>query len=270
MTGSAAMAAEGVHSFVDSSNEALLLLGLRRGQKPADDRRPFGYGRELYFWAFIVSLLFFVLGGAFSIIEGIDHLLNPEPVRNPLWNYAVLSIAFLLDGFSLITAIRQFNRERGKTPFWLALRQSKNPSTFVVLFEDAADVIGITFAAMGLVLGQLLGNPYLDGAASLLIGVLLTLVAVFLVRESRSLLMGESVAPAELREIAAIVEKSAGISQVRAQKSMYLAPDEVVLYLQVNFQPDLPNHQTVSQIKEVRKNVQHAYAHVRHLFIEPV
>ena len=153
-TGSSAMASEGIHSLVDTSNEILLLLGISKSQKPADDKRPFGYGKELYFWAFVVSLVFFALGGGFSIYEGIQHIMHPEEITNPIWNYAILGIAFALDGYSLLTALKEFNRQRGNTPFWKAVHQSKDPATFVVLFEDAADVIGIIIAFTGIFLSR--------------------------------------------------------------------------------------------------------------------
>lgn len=270
LTGSSAMASEGIHSLVDTSNEVLLLYGMRRSGRPADEKRPFGYGKELYFWAFIVSLLFFALGGGFSIYEGIHHLLEPEPVRNPVWNYIVLAIAFVFDGISLITALREFNRQRGATPFWQAVRQSKDPATFVVLFEDAADVTGILLAFSGILLGQLLNNVYLDGIASILIGLLLTLVAIFLVRESRSLLMGENADAAEIAQIVALVEGEETTIRVAGSQSMYLAPEEVILQLRIAFKPDVTNRETVAVISRLRETVQQRFPHFRHVFIEPV
>lgn len=270
VTGSSAMASEGIHSLVDTSNEVLLLLGLRKSQRPADDKRPFGYGKELYFWAFVVSLLFFALGGGFSIYEGIHHLLHPEPISNPVWNYLVLGIACIFDGISLITALREFNRQRGKTPFWKAVRQSKDPSTFVVLFEDSADVIGILLAFTGIVLSQILNNPYLDGVASILIGLLLTMVAVFLVRESRSLLMGESADNAELDEMIKMIESDNATLRVISHQSMYLAPEEVIVQLRVKFKPGVPSQEMVSVIHRLRTEIQQRYPHFRHVFVEPV
>ena len=269
-TGSSAMASEGIHSLVDSSNEVLLLLGLKRSQKPPDERRPFGYGKELYFWAFVVSLLFFALGGGVSIYEGIHHLENPEPIKDPVWNYVVLGIAFVFDGISFITAFREFNRQRGATPFWKAVRQSKDPSTFVVLFEDSADVIGIGIAFGGILLSSLLHNPYIDAVASILIGLLLTLVAVLLVRESRSLLMGETVARDELAQVRALLEKHPVVSVVSSERSMYLGPEEVILILRIRFEPELIDRELPTVINNLRDQVRERYPHYRHLFIEPV
>jgi cation diffusion facilitator family transporter len=270
LTGSSAMASEGVHSLVDTSNEVLLLLGLRRSQRPPDARRPFGYGKELYFWAFIVSLLFFLLGGIVSIYEGIDHLRHPEPMENAVWNYVVLGVAFIFDGISFITATKEFSRQRGNTPFWAAVKHSKDPSTFVVLFEDAADVIGILIAFTGIGLSQLLHNPLIDGVASLLIGILLTTVALLLVRESRSLLMGESVDATELQAVGALIETKDTVAQVLGQQSMYLGPEEVILLLRIAFAKEIPAEAVASEIRELKTILQQQYPHYRHIFIEPV
>jgi cation diffusion facilitator family transporter len=257
-TGSSAMVSEGIHSLVDTSNEVLLLLGIRNSQKPANEQRPFGYGRELYFWSFVVSLLFFALGGGFSIYEGIEHLMHPEEVRNPIWNYIVLGIAFVFDGISFITAIKEFKRQRGDTPFWKAVHQSKDPSTFVVLFEDAADVIGILIAFTGILLGQLLDNPYIDGIASVL------------VRESRSLLMGETPLPEELQAVVQIAENDPLVNAVTKHLSTYLAPEEVILILKINFIREAGNPQITDAISSIRKSIQTRYPHYKQLFIEPV
>ncbi len=268
-TGSSAMVSEGIHSLVDTSNEVLLLLGISRSQKPADEKRPFGYGRELYFWSFVVSLLFFAMGGGFSIYEGIEHLRNPEQVKNPIWNYAVLAIAFIFDGLSFITAMKEFNRQRGAISFWRAVRESKDPTTFVVLFEDAADVIGILIAFTGIFIGQLLHNPYLDGIASVLIGLLLTAVAIVLVRESRSLLMGETPDTAELNEVVKIVESNPAVNKVVKHLSNYLAPEEVIMAIKVNFKRDVSSQDVTKAIENIRSEIQGAYPHYKQLFIEP-
>lgn len=269
-TGSSAMVSEGIHSLVDTSNEVLLLVGIRKSGKPADEQRPFGYGRELYFWSFVVSLLFFALGGGFSIYEGIEHLMHPEQVRNPIWNYIVLAIAFVFDGISFITAIKEFNRQRGSIPFWKAVHDSKDPSTFVVLFEDAADVIGILIAFTGILLGQLLGNPYIDGVASVMIGLLLTAVAILLVRESRSLLMGETPSSEELQAVVKIAESNNAVNKVVQHLSTYMAPEEVILVLKINFKPEVGNVRITGTIAEIRADIQKRYPHYKQLFVEPV
>ncbi|RYY00180.1 MAG: cation diffusion facilitator family transporter [Gammaproteobacteria bacterium] len=208
VTGSSAMISEGIHSVVDSLNEVLLLLGLKKSKKKADESRPFGYGKELYFWSFIVSILIFGVGGGISFYEGITHLQHPEPIRNPSWNYIVLGAAIVFDGISFIIALKTFNKHRGDTPFWKAVRKSRDPSSFVVLFEDAADVLGLVIAFAGVYLGHRFNNPYFDGIASILIGLLLTAVSAVLTRESRSLLMGETATLSVLEKVVEMAESN--------------------------------------------------------------
>ncbi|MFD2573825.1 cation diffusion facilitator family transporter [Spirosoma soli] len=269
VTGSSAMISEGIHSLVDTLNEILLLLGIRRSQQPADERRPFGYGKELYFWAFIVSILIFGIGGGVSFYEGITHLQHPEPISDPHWNYIVLGIAFCFDGVSFITALREFNRQRGSQPFWSAVKRSKDPSTFVVLFEDAADLLGLIVAFLGVFLGHQFNNPYFDGAASLIIGLILTAVSILLARESRSLLMGESADPTVLRSVAALVERDDTVIHVLQSPSMYLAPEEVFLMLVVDFRNDLTTIDINQAIDRIRTTIQHEFPIIKRVFIEP-
>jgi len=270
ITGSSAMVSEGIHSLVDSSNEILLLIGLRKSNKAPDEKRPFGYGKELYFWSFVVALLFFVLGGTVSVYEGIRHLLEPEEMKSPVWNYIVLTLAFVFDGYSLYTALRIFNRQRGSTPFWQAIKESKDPSSFVVLFEDMADVIGILIATAGIALSHLFNNPYIDGIASVMIGLLLMLVALFLVRQSRSLLMGESLSAEELNKLVSMVEHHEKINSVDARLSMYLGPEEVILFLKIEFKNNLPGQEIVETIRSIREVIQQAYPSYKHIHFEPV
>ena len=269
VTGSSAMISEGIHSLVDSLNEVLLLLGIQRSQKPADLKRPFGYGKELYFWAFIVSILIFGVGGGVSFYEGVTHLQHPEIIKDPFWNYIVLGIAFLLDGYSLITALTEFNRQRGEQPFWKAVKRSKDPSTFVVLFEDAADVLGLIVAFLGVYLGHELQNPYFDGAASIVIGLILTAISVVLARESRSLLMGESADSVLVTQMVAVVESDAAVVKVLQSPSMYLAPEEVMMMLVIDFKNDLTTPQIYEAINRVRTTVQAQFPLVKRIFIEP-
>jgi cation diffusion facilitator family transporter len=270
VTGSSAMASEGIHSLVDTSNEILLLVGLHNSKKAPDKKRPFGYGKELYFWSFVVALLFFALGGGLSVYEGIQHLMHPEEIKSPVWNYVVLALAFLFDGYSLLTAVRAFNVQRGNTPFWQAVKASKDPATFVVLFEDLADVIGILIAATGIILSQLLNNPYIDGIASIMIGLLLTTVAIFLVRESRSLLMGETAPEEELQELMSIAKDNSAVFDVTANLSMYMGPDEVILLLKVQFHKDISSQIIVDNINELRREIQIKYPQYKHIYVEPV
>jgi cation diffusion facilitator family transporter len=269
VTGSSAMISEGIHSLVDTGNEVLLLYGMKRSQKPADALRPFGYGQELYFWAFIVSVLIFAVGGGISFYEGVTHILHPEQMTDPKWNYIVLAFAFVFDGISLITAVKEFNRQRGSTPFWTYVRISKDPTTFVVVFEDAADVLGLTVAFLGVFLGHYLNNPYYDGAASIVIGLLLTFISIMLAKESRSLLMGESADQVLLSKIRVIVEKDPSIRKAQHQLSTYLAPEELLLLLKVNFNEDLDSNEIASSIRRIRLSIQESYPEIKQIYIQP-
>lgn len=268
ITGSSAMISEGIHSLVDTANEFLLLLGLRKSRQKADARRPFGYGKELYFWSFIVSILIFSVGGGISFYEGISHLQHPELIKDPMWNYIVLGFAFLFDGISFIISLRNFNKYRGDQPFWASIKKSKDPSTFVVLFEDAADVLGLIVAFAGVYLGHALSNPYYDGIASIVIGILLTAISVILTRESRSLLMGETASPQLLQQAIAIAEKSEAVVKVKDQLSMVMAPDEILLVLKTKFRQDISCEHVVATGDAIRKRIQETFPSFKQIFIE--
>lgn len=263
------MISEGIHSLVDTGNEILLLYGIHRSKKPADAVRPFGYGKELYFWAFIVSILIFAVGGGISFYEGITHIQHPEPMKDPKWNYYVLGFAFLFDGISFITAIKEFNRQRGSIPFWKFVNISKDPSTFVVVFEDAADVLGLIVAFLGVYLGHQLNNPYFDGAASIIIGLLLTFISIMLARESRSLLMGETADRGLLERISVIVKSDPSIRNSELPLSMYMAPEEVLLLLKVSFNAELKSNEIAVAIQRIRENIEREYPTVKQVYVEP-
>ena len=263
------MVSEGIHSVVDTSNEVLLLFGLKRSKKPPDEKRPFGYGRELYFWSFIVSLLIFSIGGGISIYEGITHLQHPEIVKNPLWNYVVLAIALVFDGTSFIIAFREFNKRRNGQPFWQTITASKDPTDYVVLFEDAADVLGITVAFAGIWLGQYFHNPYFDGIASIIIGLILAGISIVLVRESYSLLMGEAASPEVLNDVTVIIKSQEHVSNIKSLRSIFLSPEEIVLTLQIRFNESLSLHDGCIVIEEIKKEIQQKYPYFKQIAIEP-
>ena len=270
VTGSSAMISEGIHSLVDTSNEVLLLLGIRKSKKPADSKRPFGYGKELYFWAFVVSILIFGLGGGISFYEGVTHLQHPSEITNPSWNYVVLATAFVFDGISFITARKEFNRQRGSIPFWRAVKLSKDPSTFVVLFEDAADLLGLLVAFLGVYLGHQFNNPYFDGIASIMIGVILTAVSLLLTRESRSLLMGESVDENILKRVAVITEADKSVAKVIATPlSMYMGPEEIILLMPIVFHADVTASEVTESIDRIRSVIQAEFPSITKIFIQP-
>lgn len=270
ITGSSAMISEGIHSLVDTVNEIFLLIGIKKSKMPADERRPFGYGKELYFWAFIVSILIFGLGGGISFYEGIMHLRHPSALTDPFWNYIVLAIAFAFDGLSFITAFKEFNRQRGKLSFWAAVKRSKDPSTFVVLFEDAADLLGLIVAFLGVYLGHLFHLPFIDGLASIVIGVILTVISLLLARESRSLLMGESADTNILKNVIMMTEADPSVERMAAGPlSMYMAPEEIFLVLKTVFSPDLSTAEILRSIERIKNNIQTRYPNITRIFIQP-
>lgn len=245
LTGSSAMLTEAIHSAVDTGNQGLLLLGLKRAARPPSQTHPFGYGMELYFWAFVVALLIFALGGAFSIYEGWLKVRQPEPIDRAWINFVVIGLAMLFEGGSFLVAWKAFKVSRGDTPFFAALRRSKDPSVFAVLLEDGAALVGLVLAALG-VAGASLGLAWADGAASIAIGVLLVLVAIFLANETRSLLTGEAASP---RIVAAVREALAAdprVESVIEVLSMHLGPREILLGVTLDFQDDL----TAAQIED--------------------
>lgn len=270
ITGSSAMVSEGIHSLVDTLNELLLLLGISRSQRPPDEKRPFGYGREQYFWSYVVALLIFAVGGGVSFYEGVTHIQHPEPIKDPFWNYVVLGIAFGLDGYSLITAWRAFDAQRGGQSVWAAIKDSKDSATFTVLFEDASDVLGLIIAFMGVFLSYELNNPYLDGTASILIGLLLVGVAVVLARESKSLLMGEGVGPETTRQLVLLTESDPAVLRTVQIATIYLGPEEITLVQGVAFQAELTTDSINKAIVRIHESVYQAFPAIKHAYTQPV
>jgi cation diffusion facilitator family transporter len=269
VTGSSAMISEGIHSLVDTSNELLLLLGIHKSKKPADKKRPFGYGKELYFWAFIVSILIFGLGGGIAFYEGITHLIHPHVIEDPFWNYIVLGVAFVFDGISYITASREFKKQRGNISFWRAVRHSKDPSTFVVLFEDAADLLGLFVAFLGVYLGHTIQNHYYDGFASIIIGIILVLVSLLLARESHSLLMGETLDEKTIEDIINVTESDNTVEKVVNTLSMYMAPEEILLLLIIKFKRDNTNATITEAIERIGQQLRKKHTSMLQIFIQP-
>lgn len=270
ITGSSAMISEGIHSLVDTLNQVLLLLGVNRSQKPPDAKRPFGYGREQYFWSYVVALLIFGVGGGVSFYEGVTHLQHPEPIKDPFWNYIVLAIALVLDGYSLITAWRAFDAQRGGQSFWAAIKDSKDSATFTVLFEDLSDVLGLLIAFLGVFLGHELNNPYFDGVASMLIGLLLVTVALVLARESKSLLMGEGVDAETARQLVVLTEADPAVLKAVRIATIYLGPEEITMAQNVAFQPDLTTDAINQAIVRIHAAIQQAFPAIKNAYTQPV
>jgi cation diffusion facilitator family transporter len=268
ITGSSAMLSEGIHSAVDTLNGVLLLVGIRLSQRPATDEHPFGHGKELYFWSLIVAVLIFGLGGGVSFYEGLQHIRAPEPVRDPTWNYVVLAAAAVFEGSSFAIALRQFRKEAGARPFWRALHASKDPTTYTVLAEDSAALLGLAIAGTGIFLSHRLDVPALDGVASLVIGILLAGVAVLLVRESRGLLIGEGIRPETAREIRAMAQAQPGVRAVGRILSMYLGPSHVLAVIDLDFADGTSTEAAAAAIAAIEARVRARHPVIKRLFIE--
>ncbi len=233
LTGSSAMVSEAIHSLVDTGNEILLLYGLRRAARPPDELHPLGHGRELYFWSFIVTLLIFALGAGVSVYEGISHVIAPVPISNSIVNYVVLGLAFVFEGISWGVAIKEFRSAKGKRGYFEAVRQSKDPTMFMVLFEDTGALIGLMIALAGIATSEALDRSVLDGAASIGIGVLLGVVAMFLAREAKGLLIGEPAALEVVSSICAIARAHPGVERSNGLFTVHLGPDQIVAAISV-------------------------------------
>jgi cation diffusion facilitator family transporter len=268
ITGSSAMLSEGIHSAVDTLNGVLLLVGLKLSQRPATPEHPFGHGKELYFWSLIVAVLIFGVGGGLSFYEGVQHVGHPEPMRDPMWNYVVLGVAAVFEGSSFAVALRQFLKQAGNTPFWEALHRSKDPTTYTVLAEDAAALIGLLVAALGIALSQRFDKPELDGAASLIIGLLLAGVAVALIWESRSLLIGEGIRPETARAIRGIALQQPKVRDVGRVLSMYIGPDDVLVTMDLDFDEGTAAADAAAAIAVIERQVRERYPMIKRLFIE--
>ncbi|QGW81607.1 cation diffusion facilitator family transporter [Variovorax paradoxus] len=268
ITGSSAMLSEGIHSAVDTFNGVLLLVGIRLSQRPATPEHPFGHGKELYFWSLIVAVLIFGLGGGVSFYEGIQHIRNPEPMRDATWNYVVLALAFIFEGTSFLIALRQFRAQAQGVPFWRALGQSKDPTTYTVLAEDSAALIGLAVAALGIYLSHRFGLPELDGAASVVIGLLLAGVAVLLIGQARGLLIGEGIRPETARAIRSLAMEQPSVSDVGHVLSMYIGPDEVLAIVDVNFKEGTATGEAADAVSAIEGQVRARFPMIRRLFIE--
>ncbi len=269
VTGSSAMLSEAVHSLVDTGNEVLLLYGQYRSARPPDDIHPFGYGRELYFWCFVVALLIFALGAGISIYEGIIHIRNPEPITKPVVNFIVLGFAFVFEGVSCWVAWRGFQKVRGDGSFWHVIRASKDPTSFMVLFEDSAALIGIVIAAMGTALAVELDAPWIDGAASILIGILLAAVAIVLARESKNLLIGERANPQLQNAIRQAIDSEACVRGVRRILTTHMAPDQVIASLDVEFDDRLTIPDVERLIGRIESTLRAEHPELAQVFIRP-
>jgi cation diffusion facilitator family transporter len=269
VTGSSAMLSEGIHSTADTGNELLLLLGLHQSRKPADQSHPFGHGQALYFWSLIVAIILFSSGGGMSIYEGITHLRHPAELRNPAWNYIVLAVSFVVEGISTWIAVREFLKQKeDNESFWHGLQTSKDPSIFIVMGENVAAMAGLIVAFFGVFLGHQLDSHYPDALASIVIGLILATVAIFLASESKSLLVGESANLMTVEGIQQIVSNHPAVFNMRSPLTMQFGPKEILLNLYVKFNSGLSASELVKVVDDLETDIREKYPDIHQIFIE--
>jgi len=265
-TGSAAMLSEAIHSTVDTGNGGLMLLGVFKSRKPADRDHPFGHGHELYFWTLVVGVLVFAVGGGMSIYEGMLHVIHPVATENPVWSYSVLGIAAVFESTSWLAGWKAFSVERGRRGVLETIHETKDPTSFTVVLEDTAALLGLLFAFVGIFLGQQLGLPYLDGVASVVIGLLLCGVAVLMVYESKGLLIGEGLDKETLKKVRKLVEDDPAIERVRALYTLYLGPHEVLLTIELRFHSHISALEVRKGVRRLQKGIQSCHPDIKRIF----
>ena len=268
ITSSSAMFSEGIHSLVDTGNQVLLLFGLRQARKPADKRYPFGHGKEVYFWSFVVAILIFAVGSGLSIFKGLEHIKHPSEITSPLINYLVLGAAILIEGVVFYVALKEFNKTRGDAGYLEAIRQGKDPGMFVVLLEDAAALLGLMVAMLGIAISQLTGNYVFDGIASVGIGIILAFVAALLAYETKGLLIGESASDEVVNGIREMVVGFTSVERVNEVLTMHMGPDYILVNLSVEFNDEIYTEQMESVIAHIDKNIKQSFVNVKRVFIE--
>jgi len=267
-TGSSTMLSEGIHSMVDTGNGILLLFGIKRSKKPADNEHPFGYGNEVFFWSFIVAVLIFALGGGIALYEGIVHIMHPRPITNIIWNYAVLIFAIIFEGSALYVGLKQFNKTKGDASFYKALIDTKDTSTAAIVIEDSAAVAGLTIALIALSLGQITGIVYFDGIGSVLIGLLLLSVSTFFALECKSLLIGEGLPEEDVKKINKILYEDDNVTSYKRPLTLFFGPEEVLVNLNVDFKDELVADEIEQTVDRLESKIKEAIPSVNRIFIE--
>lgn len=267
-TGSSAMLSETVHSLVDCGNGSLLVLGLRMGRRPADVSHPFGYGKEIYFWTLLVALFIFLAGGGVSVAEGIQHIRHPHALEHVVWSYATLGIAACFESYSLSVGAREFRSAEGVAPSWRAIHRSKDPTTFTVIFEDVAALIGLLAAFVGTLLDQIFHWAMADGIASLTIGATLMTVAVLLTAESKALLVGEGADAKMLNEIHRLTQEQEGVRRAGYPMTMYFGPRDVLLTMNIRLEESLNRDGVEQAIDRIEEAVRRRFPQIRHIYLE--
>ena len=268
LTGSSAMFSEAIHSVVDTGNQALMLYGLKRAKLPADRRFPFGHGKEIYFWSFVVAIMIFGVGAGLSVYEGIHSLSNPTELQNPLVNYIVLAFAIAFEGVAWIFAWKAFSRQRGKRGLFEAVRKGKDPTLFVVLFEDSAAITGLLVALLGIALTDVTGNPVYDSIASLLIGLILAVTAIWLAYETKGLLIGESADPEVIKGIEKKVMSYREVRHINDILTMHMGPEYVLVNLSVEFQDSADADDIEDTVAQIDRSIKKNFPDVKRVFIE--
>ena len=268
LTGSSAMLSEGIHSVVDTGNQVLLLYGLKRARRPADEQFPLGHGKEVYFWSFIVAILIFAVGAGISVYEGIQHLLDPDQIGNPTVNYVVLGIAMVFEGAAWYLAFNEFTTTKGKWGYLEAVQRGKDPTLFVVLFEDSAAMMGLLVAFAGIALTQATGLAAFDGLASIVIGVILGGTAIWLAYETKGLLIGESANVGVVSGIRELAKLAPEVRHVNEVLTMHMGPDFILLNLGVKFADEIKARDLEEAVWRLEQEIKEAYPEVKRIFIE--
>ena len=268
MTGSSAMLSEGIHSIVDTGNQILLLYGLKRAAQPASPQFPFGHGKEIYLWSFVVAILIFAVGAGVSIYEGVYHIRHPSTLHDPTVNYIVLGLAMIFEGGALYFALKEFNKVRGPYSYVEAVRRGKDPSMFVVLFEDCAAMLGLFVAMAGIILAQITGNSLWDGVASVIIGLILAFTAVWLAHETKGLLIGEGANKDIVEGIHRIASEQESIEKINEVLTLHMGPEFILVNMSISFKSHLPVGNIEKAIEIITKNIKKEFPMAKKVFIE--
>jgi cation diffusion facilitator family transporter len=268
MTGSSAMLSEGIHSLVDTGNQGLLLFGMKQAQKPPDEAFPFGHGKEIYFWSFVVAILIFAVGAGVSLYEGIHHMIHPEPITNPMINYIVLGLAIIFEGGAWLFAFKEFNRTRGKLGYIEAVQRGKDPSLFVVLFEDSAAMLGLVVAMVGIFLAQLTGLAWFDGLASVIIGLILGGTAWWLAYETKGLLIGEAANVTVIQGIRGLTNEIPHINHINEVLTMHMGPDFILVNISADFDDNIKAGEIEKAIAQLDIKIKEQFPEVKRVFVE--
>ena len=269
ITNSSAMLSEAIHSVVDTLNEILLLYGMKKSQQSPNVQHPFGYGRELYFWAFIVSLMVFALGAVVSIYQGVQHVRSPEEMLSPNLNYIVLGIAILCEGISWLVALKAFRKTKRQLGYFEAFRRSKDPTTFTVLFEDTAALCGLFIALIGIYLAHALNIPELDGVASIFIGIVLAISAILLARETKGLLLGESADPQLRDHLLLIAQEDDAVFSANGVLTEQMGADQVIASLSLEFEDHLTSDDIEACVNRIEAKIKQIHPEIMALFVKP-